>query len=121
MKMFWKVAIGMVAGGLAAFLIARHERHPTQQTGYEDLSNAATVGLKPMPVRWVTNINITHFAGPTNYRTVVAGDPKAPLLILTNVIDVRLHEPNCQLVRWRGPDGRTNEFHAWLVPVKLME
>ncbi len=37
----------------------------------------------------------------------------------TNCISVTNHEPDCTLVTYINERGQTNEFHAWLVPVKV--
>lgn len=39
-------------------------------------------------------------------------------LTITNVISAEQHEPACVLIR-HIKDGKTNEFHAWSVPVHL--
>jgi len=41
-------------------------------------------------------------------------------LKFTNVVEVvPNHEPGCQLIKYLGPNGTTNEFHAWAVPIHV--
>jgi hypothetical protein len=50
--------------------------------------------------------------------TVTVGDIKYPLWKSTNCLSVSLHTNNCYLIKY-VENGKTNEFHAWMVPVKI--
>lgn len=41
------------------------------------------------------------------------------LTTFDNVILVTNHEPHCFLIRY-VENGKTNDFHAWLVPIKVI-
>lgn len=42
------------------------------------------------------------------------------LTTIDNVILVTNHEPSCFLIRYVDRGGKTNDFHAWLVPIKVV-
>lgn len=53
--------------------------------------------------------------------TVTVGVPYGPhgeFLTITNCVQVTNHAPSCVLVV-SVKDGKTNEFHAWAVPVRV--
>ena len=60
---------------------------------------------------------IAAFAEPaTNYFYKVT---VSDLCVFTNVVEVvREHEAHCHLIRYVSK-GATNDFHAWLVPIKV--
>jgi len=77
---------------------------------------------------WDARVEIPTNLPPLVHTTNVWGDCEKPLptytvtvggldLKFTNCIAViQNHEPGCHLIRYVA-DGRTNEFHAWAVPI----
>jgi len=60
---------------------------------------------------------LRHRPAKTVFYTVTVGDgPNA--WEMTNCIDAVLHTNDCYLIRW-VEGGITNEFHAWMVKVKI--
>jgi len=55
----------------------------------------------------------------TSY-TVTMRTKNLVLFHQTNCISITQHGPECKLVRWIDPAGRTNEFHASFAPITIV-
>ena len=64
------------------------------------------------------NLQRARSDAPAPYLTVEVGGGLG--LKFTNCVDVvPNHEPGCHLIKYLGPNGTTNEFHAWAVPIHV--
>jgi len=82
----------------------------------------ATVALVvPCLLIWLVYVNKhqrpAQPAAPAFYTVTIGEEPPA-IWKMTNCIEAVLHTNNCYLIRWVD-EGVTNEFHAWMVKVKI--
>jgi len=84
----------------------------------KNILKATVAIIVPCVLIWFVYVK-KHPAQPTApvFYTVTVGDSPDPWK-MTNCIEAVLHTNDCYLIRWVD-GGITNEFHAWMVKVKI--
>lgn len=97
--------------------IALHQSHANERSLSARVD--ALMKMKHFGVAHVGTLILTNEATPTYTVTIRdTWDKDQILWSTTNAIEVTNHEATCWLVRYLE-HGRTNEFHAWAVPITI--